>query len=288
MLQPAPYPADTRAKGWRFELDHERIAQSSTWAVAGTEGRPWLLMLWMTAWQQVPCGSLPEDEEIIAALIGCPPKTWAKLRKSLLRGWAEADDGRLYHATITIRVREMVEQRSKTAKRVADYKVKAREQRGANALPPREPLGKNDTGTGTGTGTIEDLNTHTPLPITNAGRVCFLMRQAGIAEANPGHPTLMALLDAGCTDAEFIGAATVAFERGKGFAYAIGTLKRQREEAATAVLHVGKMPATETPYARQMREKYESIVPSVAAKRPGIVVPFTVEMEAPNVARIVG
>lgn len=151
--RPAPYPTDTRAKGWRFELDHERIAQSSTWALAGAEGRPWLLMLWMTAWQQVPCGSLPDDEEVIAALIGCPAKAWPKLRKALMRGWQQAEDGRLYHATITERVLEMVEQRSKTAKRVAEYKAKMREQQGGNALPTRESHDKNDTGTGTSTGT---------------------------------------------------------------------------------------------------------------------------------------
>ena len=152
--RPAPYPTDTRAKGWRFELDHERIAQSSTWALAGSEGRPWLLMLWMTAWQQVPCGSLPDDEEVIAALIGCSSKAWPKLRKALMRGWQQAEDGRLYHATITERVLDMVEQRTKTAKRVADYKAKLREQQGGNALPARESPDKNDTGTGTSTGTL--------------------------------------------------------------------------------------------------------------------------------------
>lgn len=110
-MSAAPYPADTRAKGWRFELDYERVEQSSTWALAGPEARPWLLMLWMTAWRQVPCGSIPTDEEVIAALIGMPPKVWAKHRRVLLRGWAEADDGRMYHNTLVELVQRMLDAR---------------------------------------------------------------------------------------------------------------------------------------------------------------------------------
>lgn len=90
----APYPADTRAKGWRFELDHERIQQSDTWALAPAEVRPWLLMLWMTAWVQEPCGSLPKDDLLIAVRIGMPIKTFNKNRDALMRGWWLAADGR--------------------------------------------------------------------------------------------------------------------------------------------------------------------------------------------------
>ena len=134
-----------------------------------------------------------------------------------------------------------------------------------------------------------DKETHTPQRLSDGGRVCLLLRHAGLTGVNPGHPGLLALIAAGCTDEEFVGAGTSAAQRGKGFAYAIGTLKKQREEAADAVLHQGRMPATETPYARQMREKYESIVPSVAAKKPGTVVPITVEMEPANAAaRLLG
>ena len=303
-LRPAPYPADTRAKGWRFELDHERIAQSSTWALAGSEGRPWLLMLWMTAWQQAPCGSLPDDEEVIAALIGCPPKSWAKLRKALLRGWQKAEDGRLYHATITQRVMEMVEQRTKTAKRVADYKAKLRGQRGGNALPTSESHDKNDTGTGTGTGLREREDTHTVFDDrvradpadppdaspTPAGAICRALRSAGIANTNPGHPLLGALLEAGATEAEFLGAAPDAKDKRDPFAYLLGVVKGQREDAAKAAsgLHKGPIPQAppaETAYARKMREQYEVIAPSIAARKPGSPTPITFDMEPASAAQ---
>lgn len=124
MTRPVPYPADTRAKGWRFELDHERIEQSDTWALAPADVRPWLLMLWLTAWRQEPCGSLPNDDELIAAKIGMPLKAFAKVRSKLMRGWWEAEDGRLYHDTIVLRVKEMAGVRDKTASRKRLYDQK--------------------------------------------------------------------------------------------------------------------------------------------------------------------
>lgn len=84
-----------------------------------------------------------------------------------------------------------------------------------------------------------------PSGSTRAGQICRVLRKAGIADTNPGHPDLMALADAGVTDAEAIGAAHAAIERGKGrFAYVVGTLKGQRIEAAQIAqqMHQGAMP----------------------------------------------
>lgn len=258
----APYPPDTRAKGWRFELDYERIVQSSTWALAGAEARPWLLMMWLTAWQQLPCGTLPGDEAVISAMIGAPANVWAKRRAVLMRGWQVADDGLMYHPTISARVLEMIEYRKKAAERVAKHKAAMREQRVGNALPTVPLTVSNDTGTGTGSKTkTEDSHTARvgsradgeidpacevgEAKPTNAGRICRAMKAEGIADPNPGHPDLLALIDAGATDPEFVGAARSASAVGKGFAYAIGTVKRQRIEAAQTAKAVlrGPLPA---------------------------------------------
>lgn len=134
-LPAPPYPADTKAKGWRFELDYEQIEQSDTWDLAGAEVRPWLLMMWLTAWRQVPAGSMPVDEGVIAAKLGMPAKAWAKHRAVLLRGWWKASDGRLYHPTLAKRVYEMM------GRRRSDSDRKARER----ARKLSESAG-NDTG----------------------------------------------------------------------------------------------------------------------------------------------
>ncbi|MGF6697637.1 hypothetical protein OKW38_002249 [Paraburkholderia sp. MM5496-R1] len=144
--RPTPYPPDTRAKGWRFELDYERIRQSDTWALATSEVRPWLLMLWMTAWEQTPCGSLPADDELIAARIGMPLDQFESIKKRLMRGWWLADDGRLYHSTLTERVLEMIAHRDgerlrKAAQRAA--KESAQEASGEPARGKRTPAKKS-------------------------------------------------------------------------------------------------------------------------------------------------
>ena len=277
----APYPADTRSKGWRFELDLERIRQSDTWALATPEVRPWLFLLWATSWEQVPCGSLPADDALIAARIGMAPKAFAKARAVLMRGWWPAADGRLYHDTIADRVRAMLDSKTKEAKRKAEYRAKMdaeraalaagqdkpgasvpRDNHGTDARQTRDSRGSDPgrdatgTGTGTGTGLREEKETRTervragePEPPdlaaespTAAGLVCRAMKAEGIADPNPGHPDLLALLEAGTTDVEFVGAARAAVKREKGFAYALGTLKRQRIEAAQTAAAMARGP----------------------------------------------
>lgn len=156
-----PYASDIRAKGWRFELDYEKIDQSDTWGVAGEVpmARPALLMLWLVAWKQEPCGSLPADENVIRAKCGIPAKQWPAMRDVLMRGWQLADDGRLYHDTVTKRVLEMLDYRAKAAKRKHDYRERMQESQGSHAGQQGDGTGDtkgtNDTGTGTGTGTKE-------------------------------------------------------------------------------------------------------------------------------------
>ena len=122
MAEPAPYPADTRAKGWRFEIDYEQIEQSETWPIAAevSMAQHALLMMWLVAWsKQKPCGSFPNDENSIRAACRIPPAVWAKCRDVLMRGWWLADDGRLYHDTLVKRVVEMMSKRRSDSDRQA-------------------------------------------------------------------------------------------------------------------------------------------------------------------------
>ena len=197
-LPAPPYPAETRAKGWRFELDLERIEQSDTWALAPADLRPWLLMLWATAWKQVPCGSLPEDDQLVAVRIGMKPTQFAKARSILMRGWWKADDGRLYHDTVAARVLDMLGAKGKERQRKADYRKRkeaeetaARQNGDSQGSDPGHDLsvpalsrgtnqgqngdgqgsdpGGDDTGTGTGTGTGTRLHKDSVANATDGG-----------------------------------------------------------------------------------------------------------------------
>ena len=198
----APYPPETRAKGWRFELDLERIEQSDTWALASPDLRPWLLMLWSVSWKQLPCGSMPNDDEIIAARIGMKLSAFQKVKAVLLRGWWCADDGRLYHPTVTQRVLAMLETKQKEKDRKAAYRAKVvgnvpRDSSGTAAGQPPDSRG-SDPGrdaTSTGTGTSTGVNLKPSETIVSGGKppamkpdeIIFgygvpLLTSAGIAE----------------------------------------------------------------------------------------------------------
>lgn len=185
MTLAAPYPKDTRAKGWRFELDMERVVQSDTWDLAAEipMAQHALLMMWVTAWQQVPCGSMPADPALIRAKLKVPAALWEPMRDVVMRGWTLADDGRLYHPTITERVLGMLSSKEGERKRKADYRARMAAERQAKELAsdderpqPSEGLGSPDlshgtdeglttdssgkdaTGTGTGTGLFNTTN----------------------------------------------------------------------------------------------------------------------------------
>lgn len=74
-----------------------------------------------------------------------------------------------------------------------------------------------------------------PSPPTMAAAVCVAMRSQGIGSTNPGHPKLIALLDAGAQIDAFVGAAREARDRGKGFAYALGIVGGQLAQAEASV-----------------------------------------------------
>jgi hypothetical protein len=139
-------------------------------------------MLWTVAWQQVPCGSMPSDDALIAARLGMKPAAFKKVKDVLLRGWHLAEDGRLYHETITERVRDMLNRKEGERKRKAEYRArmdaerKAAESPGVPAMSHGTDVGQtwesggsDDTGTGTGTGTgIKTKNPSVPIG-TDAG-----------------------------------------------------------------------------------------------------------------------
>jgi len=80
--------------------------------------------LWLKAWEQVPAGSLPDDDIELCRLaeLARDLKTWKKLKAGAMRGWVLCADGRLYHPVVAEVVRNAVD--AKTAQR--DKTLKAR------------------------------------------------------------------------------------------------------------------------------------------------------------------
>lgn len=133
-LPEPPYPADTKSKGWRFELDLERLAVSDTWTLCPPDIRPWLLMLWMSSWVSVPCGSYTNDDKVISGRISMPLNLFLAHKDVLMRGWLLHADQRLYHHVITDMVLRVCNKRVSNKKRVADHRLKKNQQLGSDVM----------------------------------------------------------------------------------------------------------------------------------------------------------
>lgn len=159
LLPAPPYPADTQSKGWWFNVDMPRIRQSDTWALCPREIRPWLLLLWCTAWDQRPCGSLPADPLLIAARIDMPETLFITHQLAMLRGWVRHTDGKLYHAVITEQVLHVIAMRErdrlrKAGKRKTEKQDLAEYVRADSARSPTVSVVGSGSGSGLKTNTM--------------------------------------------------------------------------------------------------------------------------------------
>jgi uncharacterized protein YdaU (DUF1376 family) len=109
----------------------------------------------------------------------------------------------------------------------------------------------------------QEPHTHTETIQTSkpsmAAAVCVLLKAEGIGSVNPQNPTLTTLIDQGASIGLFAEAARIAKEKQKGFAYVLGVVDRQMQEAAAMAKQERANPsqATETPHERSMRLRYE-------------------------------
>lgn len=117
-----------------------------------------------------------------------------------------------------------------------------------------------DTEEDTDSESESDLKTHTIKPVcdftpTPAGLCCKAIIQQGIKSTNQYNPLFIALLEAGATEQEFANAAKAAVSKGKpDFAYVLGIVKKQREDAAKLVLHRGPLPTKQESLDQENKE----------------------------------
>ena len=71
--------------------------------------------LWLRTWEQVPAGSLPDNEIALCRLaeLGRDLKAWRKIANEALHGWFKCSDGLLYHKTVAEGVLEAWGKRTK-------------------------------------------------------------------------------------------------------------------------------------------------------------------------------
>lgn len=110
-LEPlTPPDTDIRAVPW-FKLDMLKLGHSEFLQIASNEELGAAVKLWMFAIHQVPAGSLPNNEVVLAQAAGYDhrKKAWQRVRGMALYGWALCSDGRLYHQTVAMTVLDILQ-----------------------------------------------------------------------------------------------------------------------------------------------------------------------------------
>jgi hypothetical protein len=82
----------------RMPIDVIKLLNSDTWAISNGWESKAAMNLWARSWHQVPAGSLPDDDNVLAALAGVP--NWHDHRAVALRCFLKCNDGRLYHPVV--------------------------------------------------------------------------------------------------------------------------------------------------------------------------------------------
>ena len=103
---------DCDLRGMQFmPLDIVRLFDSDFYAISTGDEFKAGLTLWGRSFLQVPAGSLPNDERILAHLSGAA-RNWPKVRDVAMRGWTLCSDGRWYHVVVAEKANEAWTRRS--------------------------------------------------------------------------------------------------------------------------------------------------------------------------------
>lgn len=239
---PAPLvPAEVDLTDFAFmPLYIERLKKSRAWLAC--KRRPelafYLINLWTRAFHERPCGSLEDDDDVLAdaAMAGA---RWPKLRDDVMRGFRKCSDDRLYHPVVAEIARECwakkMEQRARTKAATEARERKRNEEKAARDVDrdkQRDVLRdvERDVHQGTvkGRDSVRDRegtslsknsgasdNHPTGTQPTRAAAVAVLLRNLEKARGKASkitsvHPIVIAWADRGVTDAQLTEAYQLA------------------------------------------------------------------------------
>src|ERR1700761_5583973 len=100
VLPPPPIPAYVDLRHYKdMPLEVQTLLDSTIAGVGDAEIFRCGVLIWCKSWQQVPCGSIEDNDATLARAcgLGRDLKTWGKMKAQVLRGFRLASDGRLYH-----------------------------------------------------------------------------------------------------------------------------------------------------------------------------------------------
>jgi len=131
-------PPDADLQDFPFMLLHvARLRDSDLAAEAHPEACWYAVMLWAASWHQLPAGSLPNNDTVLARLcgLGRDLRTFKRHRADALRGFVVCDDGRLYHPVVAEQVVAAWESKRQQRWRSECARIKKANQRNGTDLP---------------------------------------------------------------------------------------------------------------------------------------------------------
>jgi hypothetical protein len=135
-------PVEADLRGLQFmPLDVVRLMDSDLFALSTGDEFKAAVALWCKSWTQLPAGSLPNDDRVLAHLSGSGPR-WRKVREMALRGFILCSDGRLYHPVVCEKATEAWAMRVRQRERsVKGNKVRWGGSRSSPGDPRGDPSG---------------------------------------------------------------------------------------------------------------------------------------------------
>lgn len=197
---------------------------------------------------------LPADVKQVQRLVGARTKEEREAVESVLREFFTLQDDGWHQARCDSDLQRYVNKQDKARASANARWSKPHDERNANASRPhmrtdsernadasethdernalQSPVPSNQTPD------IKDkgAGNREVVPRTPGADAAIRMKAAGLQAVNPGHPKLLALLDAGITVDELTQAAGDAVAKGKNFAYALATAEGRRRDAAVEPL----------------------------------------------------
>ncbi len=133
---PAPLtPPDCDLRGLPYmPLDVIRLIDSDMFAETTGDEFKAAVALWCKSWTQIPAGSLPNKDMVLAHLSGNAAK-WKRIKAGAMRGWILCSDDRWYHPVVAEKALAALPGREEfNHKKSADAERKAREREDRKAL----------------------------------------------------------------------------------------------------------------------------------------------------------
>ncbi|MBI1202643.1 MAG: DUF1376 domain-containing protein [Rhodopseudomonas sp.] len=123
MDEPAPFtPPDLDLRDFPYmPLDVVRLRDSEIAILSTGDAFRAAVLLWCTAWHQVPAASLPTDDRLLSNLAGFGRdiEAWRAVKSGALHAFTLCSDGRLYHPVIAEKALEADGKRKSQRKRTA-------------------------------------------------------------------------------------------------------------------------------------------------------------------------